>query len=127
MAKDGTGTTLTCSTSGFTAALTKVKWGGIKRKSLPTTSLATTGGHTSMPATLVDYGEIDIAGYCATSATVPITTAAENMSISWAGTGTASAGSGYFTDVEIGDATNDETIPFTAKIKCTGTWTGLKV
>lgn len=117
----GTGTSIAFSTS-FLGRLTSVRWTGISREALETTTMATTGGRDFIPGDLYDPGELQCEIQFDTDATPPISSAAETITITWPDAETAIF-SGFMTGFEISDVL-EQVMTATATIKITGdiTW-----
>lgn len=113
----GHGTAITFS-SGFLALLTGVSVSGISRNAIDTTTFATSGGKTFMPSDTYDPGELSVTMQFDTDASVPITGAAETVTITWPDAETFSA-SGFLTSFEI-TASDEEVMEATAGIKFSG-------
>lgn len=91
MAKfDPTGTTVTFQ-SGYLGSIFEISGGGMTREAIPTSTFATTGAHTYIPAALVDLGTFDaqIELDPAVSPQTVMTAAAESVTITWSDTGAA--------------------------------------
>ncbi|NBQ49116.1 MAG: hypothetical protein EBY40_00200 [Marivivens sp.] len=100
---NGTGTTITFGTSGFTASVTSITpVSGAERPSIDTTHLGTTTARTSIPGDLIDWGTCEIAFQFDPDNRPPIDQAAETITVTFplsSGGSTAAnlAGSGYMT------------------------------
>lgn len=93
----GTGSTLSFGTSNFVANIVSINFGEVKRADKKTTHLGTTVSDTFTPVTLYDPGEckFKIQFNPAKGNTIPITGAAETVTLTF-GTGTPSlAGSAF--------------------------------
>ena len=114
------GATITFSSS-FLTRVTSLEWTGISRDSLNTSTLATTGGQTFMPSDTYDPGELRVEFQFDTDATVPITSTAETVTVTWPDLETASA-SGFMTEFSI-SAARGQVMTANATIKFTGSIT----
>lgn len=121
----GRGGTVTFGTSGFTAEFTDFNWSGISREPINTSNMGTTTAHTFRPSGLYDAGELTLSGHWNGTETVPITGAAETITIDWAGSGNTSGGSGFMTGFSISASggESDALMTFEMTIKFSGTVT----
>lgn len=117
----GTGTTVTFGTSGFSFSLLDISGPGLSRDAVETSYMGTTTAKTFEPADLYDGGEFNVTGAYTGAVSPPITNAAETITIDWSGTGVGykSTFSGFMTAFEP-QAAIDERMTFTATIKVTG-------
>lgn len=79
----GTGVSISFGTSGFSARIQEVGGPSMSREAVKTTHLGTTGSHIFMPADLVDGGEVTLTIHHDPSLTIPISSAAETVTITW--------------------------------------------
>lgn len=114
---------ITFGTSGFTASLTSIKPGAIKRPRINTSHLSTTSasGEQYIPGDLPDYDESEIEGQYNPNDQPPFNGAAETITITFPvpsglSTGATLAGSGFVTEFAIGALKNNELMTFSAKI-----------
>jgi hypothetical protein len=117
----GVGITVVFGTSGFTANITDITLPDQSRESLPTSHQGTTNWMDFTPADLSDAGQFDITGHFNPDTTIPLTSAAETITITWPSTATW-AFSGFMIS-HSGDATLNEVMTFSATIKITGSIT----
>ena len=80
---NGTGTTITFGTTGFTASVTSISFEGVERPSIDTTHLGTTGGRTFIPGDLPDYGSISLDIQFDPDTMPPITAAPETITVTF--------------------------------------------
>jgi hypothetical protein len=116
----GHGTTITFSTTFF-ANVTDIDWSGLHRDAIPTTTMDTSGGETFIPADTYDPGELRVELQYDAGTAVPITGAAETVTVTFPTTSTMSA-SGFMTDFDVATADKD-VITASATIKFSGTIT----
>ena len=83
MADVGTGTSIAFGTSGYSANLEDLSWGGMERPKVPTTHLGTTTMATSMPGDIVDPGGVTLIVQYDPDTQPPIEGAAEVMTITY--------------------------------------------
>ena len=124
MADVGTGTSINFGTSGFSAALISIDGPSRSRESVPTSHLGTSAYHTSIPADLVNGGEINCTFQHDPDLSPPIDQAAETITITWPipsglSSGATWASSGYMTNYTPGAAV-DELMEASATIVLTG-------
>lgn len=122
----GTGSTITATLNAalFGATITSIEWGGIKRASIPTHHMGTTGGRPSMPGDTYDPGELRVEFQYDPTKNPMLTLGAaiptETVTLNFPGAGTESlSASGFMTDLSITDA-NESLIMASATIKLTG-------
>lgn len=88
----GTGTTIAFATTSFAPQVTNVSWDGISRADIPSSHMATTGAHTSIPGRLYDPGELTLEIWFVSSelagATEMWTKPAETMTLTFPDGGT---------------------------------------
>ena len=84
----GTGITITFSSS-FLAEILDVTPPGASRASIQTSHMGTTNAHTFTPADLVDWGELVVEMAFAPGTTPPITSAAEEITITFPDSGSS--------------------------------------
>lgn len=108
--------------SGFIAKILSIDWGGISRAAIETTVLDTSGGKTFMPGDNYDPGQISVEMQFDSDAAPPITGAAETVTLTFPD-GETWAASGFLTEFEIGNVTNEGVMTANATIKLTGSIT----
>lgn len=116
----GAGTTITFQ-SGYFAEILSMTRTGVARTPVPTTTFATTGGQTFVPSDTYDPGELVVEAHRDPSVAVPITAAAESITITWP-TGAPSETevfSGFLVDHEV-IAQREEKVRETLRIKASG-------
>lgn len=114
-AYDGSGTTITFGTSGYSAALISIDGPGVSREAIDSTTMATTGGHDFIPADLYDGGEVELVFEWDGSASPPIDDAAETLTIDWGGTGNSMSFSAFCTNFKPGASIGER---MTASMTC---------
>ena len=122
--RDGQGPTITFGTSAFTASLISVDGPAVERAAIDTSHLGLTSAKTFMPASLYDPGGCDITIAFDPADEPPMTSAAETITIDWAGTADTWAFSGFMTNYRP-SATGGERMEAQITIKATGPITGL--
>jgi hypothetical protein len=119
----GTGSTITATIQSafFTANLISVSWSGITRRPVATSSMATTGGQTFIPADTYDPGtlEVEFQFDPTKSVVTAITGAAENVAVQFGGVAVGLSASGFLTDVVITDP-DEELMTARGTIKFSG-------
>ena len=113
--------------SGFFAWITNISLTGIRRESLETTNMATTGARTFRGEILENYGEMRVSLQFNAATSIPIDSAAETITITWpiqdGGTVAPTwALSGFMTGFEV-TADMNSIMTATATIKFSGTIT----
>jgi len=123
-ADQGTATTITFGTSGFTADLLSVNGGAVTRDAIETTHMGTTTGKTFVPADIEDGGEYTMEIAFLGNLTLPTmgTAVAEAVTIDWGGTGTGYKWgfSGFVTSTGDISASINERMTTTLTIKVSG-------
>jgi len=122
MAEQGTGTTLTFGTSGFTSELLSIGGPGWSRESVDTAHMGTTTSLSFEPADLYDGGELTVEFAFDPSKTPPLTAVVETITVDWAGLGAGQiwSFSGFMTNYEPGSAAINERMTASATLKVTG-------
>lgn len=117
----GHGTTITFS-SGYCGSVQRINRTGLTRAAVPTTHFGTSGGKTFVPSDTYDPGELLVEAQRDASDAVPITGAAETVTLTFPGSLTE-AFSGFLVDHEM-IAEDEETVMETLRIKASGsvTW-----
>tara|TARA_R110000803_G_scaffold43701_3_gene93018 strand:+ start:7764 stop:8132 length:369 start_codon:yes stop_codon:yes gene_type:complete len=114
MANDiGTGTTIVFGTSGWTAEILDVGWGGISRESIEMSHMGTTTARIFVPTDLYDPGELTIEFLYDPAEDPPFAGAAETVTVTYPGAATMIA-TGFMTNLDIG-------VPFEDRMTGTGT------
>lgn len=113
----GTGTTITYA-SGFCAEILSITPPGLSREAIETTHMGTTTAKTFMPGDLYDGGELGVSMAFAPGTTVPITSAAETVTVTFPD-GATWAFSGFMTGFEATVPLEDK-MTGDATIKVTG-------
>ncbi len=116
----GAGTTIAFR-SGYFAEVLSLTRSGVSRTAIPTTHFGTTGGETFVPSDTYDPGELVVEAHRDPSTAVPITSAAETVTITWP-TGAPSETevfSGFVVDHEV-LAQRAEQVRETMRIKASG-------
>lgn len=119
----GHGTTILFD-SGFLGEILSINWAGIERVAVPNHHFGTTGGKTFQPADTYNPGELVVEIQHDATDTPPLTNVAETVTIEWPTTPTRSDSfSGFMTGYEL-NATDEEKVRGTARIKASGdiTW-----
>lgn len=120
MATLGTAATVALSTeAGFFANAIDIQHTGITRAAIATSTLATTDAHTFQPATLVDWGSLEITMAYTPSTLPPMTDAVGTVTTTYAN-GSVWTISGFMTEFAITNAL-EERVEATATLKLTGT------
>ena len=119
----GHGATVTFQ-SGILGKILSIDWSGIAREAIPTTVLDTSGGKTFTPGDNYDLGELVVECQFDTDAAwnTAIAAAAENTTVTF-GDSQTWMGSGFLTNLDIGNITNEGVMTSTATIKFTGSIT----
>ena len=96
----GTGATLAAGTSGFTANIQDISWGGIEREAIPTSHLLTVGGKTYIVGDLYDPGDLTVEIQYDPNDRPPFDQAAETWTLTYpipegGSTGASHAGTGF--------------------------------
>ncbi len=125
MADVGTGATITFGTSGFSASIISMEWGGLTREDVDTTHLGTTTAMTYIPGDLYDPGDLTITFQYDPDTQAPITAAAETITITYPipsglSSGATHAGTGYINSFTPGSLTVDELMEAEAVVKFSG-------
>lgn len=121
----GTGTTVTFGTSGFTAQILEVGWGGIERESVESTHMGTTDAKSFIPGTLYDPGELELEIAFDGDDAPPIGGAVETITVEFAKKSSGStngaqwAASGFVTEFEA-TAPLEDKMTATMTVKLTG-------
>lgn len=88
----GTGTTVTFASTSFAMQITNVKWSGITRPAVKTSHLGSSAVDTFMPGDLYDPGNLVLScQYDAGAVKPPISSAAENITVTAPDANTAAA------------------------------------
>lgn len=115
----GTGTTITFA-SGFFAEILDVSPPNASRESIQVSHMGTTDAHTFKPTDLADWGELTVEMGFDPATTVPITNAAETVTITFPDSGaTTWVFEGFMTGFEPSDPLEDR-MTATATIKVSG-------
>lgn len=110
--------------TGFFAKLLGVEWTGVHREAIETTVLDTSGGKTFIPGDNYDPGELHVTMQFDTDSAwvTAIAAAAETVTLTFPDAETAAA-SGFMTDFQITDITNEGVMTAEATVKLTGSIT----
>lgn len=121
---DGAGSTVTFTTSSFSAKILTVGGPGPTIAAIPTTHIASTGGHSYIASTLVEGGELSLSVQHDPTITVPLTGVIETVTIDWGGLGSNYSFSAFCISYEP-NAVIDELMTADMTWKVTGVITGL--
>ncbi|HUU32559.1 MAG TPA: hypothetical protein VMW48_00785 [Vicinamibacterales bacterium] len=94
---DGSGTTVTFATSGFSMHITDVQGPSAERGEIETSYLGTSTWRTFIPEALANGGTVELTVQFDPSISDIITSAAETVTINWAGSGNTDAFSAFCT------------------------------
>lgn len=86
-----TGTTVTFGTSGFTAELLGVSWGGVQRGAIDQSHSGSSNAMSFLPADLYDPGEMTMNIHHKTTALPPLNGATETVTVMFSDSNTWSA------------------------------------
>lgn len=112
-----TGTTVTFGTSSFSMPILSVGWAA-SRGTVQTSHMGTTTAHTHQKVDLYDPGELTLEVQYNQEASIPITGAAETITITWPGAGAWTV-SGFCTSADV-SAGLEELMTATLTFKLTG-------
>lgn len=119
----GTGSTITFGTSGYSAELLNIAWSDFSRESVGTAHMGSTPSQSFMPGDLYDGGTLTLEFHFKTNEAVPITGAAETMTVTFPIVTAADAAtwacSGFVTGFEFTDPLEDKMVA-TMTVKLTG-------
>jgi len=119
-ARDGTGTTITFGTTGYSAGIISVDGPGLERDAIDATLMSTTSAKEYIVATLYDAGTLELTVEHDPAVDPPISNAAETITIDWAGSGVGTwSFSGFCTGYKPGAAIG-ERMTASMSVKATG-------
>lgn len=118
-AQDGQGTTISFGSSGFSAGLISVSGPSRTRAAIDATLMSTTTAKAYIVAELYDGGEVKIVVEHDGSDAIPISSAAETITIAWGGGANTDVFTGFCTAYEP-SASIGERMQGTMTIKVTG-------
>lgn len=125
MADAGTGMAVAYDSSFFGSA-TSIEWSDITRESIPTSTLATTGGKTFQASETYDPGTMTIEGFIAPGVTPTIisTSASETATLTFTNADLSTwAATGFIDQYSAQASDADGRVTYTARIKLSGTIT----
>lgn len=105
--------------SGFISRILSLEWTGMKRESVETTTLATSGGKTFLEGDNYDPGELKGQMQFDTDLAPPITNAASAFVVTFPD-GETWSGDGFLTEYDISGIENDSVMVADFTIKLTG-------
>lgn len=124
---DGHATTLAFGTSSFAPNIVSIDSWGMSREKIKTTYMGTTTSHTYQPHDLMDPGELTMTIQYNPSNVVPLTSAAETITLAPAGSTSTSdtlVASGFITGFDP-SFTSDDMIQASVTVAFSGVVTGL--
>lgn len=119
----GSGATISFGQSSFAMNIDTFNWSGISRQSIATSHLATDTADTFMPGDRYDPGELSMDLHYDESVAVPISAAAETITVTFPSAAQYVA-SGFVTDFAVTNG-DEEKITATMTVKFSGAITGL--
>ena len=121
---DGHGTTVVFGTSSFAAPIISIDSIDLQREAIEDTNMSSTSGHEFAPSSLYSWTMTMTVEHAAGVA-VPIGGAVETVTITFGGSGTAWASSGFMTGYTVNTVQAGERMTASVTIQGTGAVTGI--